>query len=46
MSTSNKEDAKKNWNVKVQAIPLVVGSLGAISKYFGKRLQDSGSQHK
>ena len=27
------------WNVKVKIIPLVVGSLGAIPKQFGKRLK-------
>ena len=29
----------KIWNVKVKIIPLVVGSLGAIAKQFGKRLK-------
>ena len=27
------------WNVKMKIIPLVVGSLGAIPKQFGKRLK-------
>ena len=30
------------WNVKVKIIPLVVGSLGAIPKQFGNRLQQIG----
>ena len=29
-------ELQKIWNVKVKIIPLVVGSLGAISKQFGK----------
>ena len=30
------------WNVKVKIIPLVVGSLGAIPKQFGNRLEQIG----
>ena len=32
-------ELQKIWNVKVMIIPLVVGSLGAISKQFGNRLK-------
>ena len=35
-------DLQKIWNVKVKIIPLVVGSLGAISKQFGNRLKKTG----
>ena len=31
-------ELQKIWNVKVKIIPLVVGSLGAIPKQFGNRL--------
>ena len=30
-------ELRKIWNVKVKIIPLVVGSLGVISKQFGNR---------
>ena len=35
---------QKIWNVKVEIVPLVVGSLGAIqfAKQFGKRLKQIG----
>ena len=33
------KELKKIWNVKVKIIPLVVGSLGAITKQFGNRLK-------
>ena len=32
----------KIWNVKVNIIPLVIGSLGAIPKQFGNRLKQIG----
>ena len=32
-------ELQKIWNVKVEIIPLVVGSLGAIPKQFGNRLK-------
>ena len=35
-------ELQKRWNVKVKIIPLVVGSLGAISKQFGNRLKQIG----
>ena len=35
-------ELQKIWNVKVKIIPLVVGSLGAIPKKFGKRLKQIG----
>ena len=35
-------ELQKLWNVKVQIIPLVVGSLGAIPKQFGNRLKQIG----
>ena len=35
-------ELQKIWNVKVKIIPLVVGSLGAIPKQFGKRLKQIG----
>ena len=35
-------ELQKIWNVKVKIIPLVVGSLGAISKQFGNRLKHIG----
>ena len=35
-------ELQKIWNVKVKIIPLVVGSLGAISKQFGNRLKEIG----
>ena len=35
-------ELQKIWNVKVKIIPLVVGSLGAISKQFGNRLKQIG----
>ena len=35
-------ELQKRWNVKVKIIPLVVGSLGAILKQFGKRLKQTG----
>ena len=33
-------ELQKIWNVRVKIIPLVVGSLGAIRKQFGKRLKE------
>ena len=33
---------QKIWNVKVKITPLVVGSLGAITKQFGNRLKQIG----
>ena len=35
-------ELQKIWNVKVKIIPLIVGSLGAILKQFGKRLKQIG----
>ena len=35
-------ELQKIWNVKEKIIPLVVGSLGAISKQFGNRLKQIG----
>ena len=35
-------ELQKIWNVKVNIIPLVVGSLGAIPKQFGNRLKQTG----
>ena len=35
-------ELQKIWNVKLKIIPLVVGSLGAISKMFGNRLKQIG----
>ena len=35
-------ELQKIWNVEVKIIPLVVGSLGAISKQFGNRLKRIG----
>ena len=35
-------ELQKIWNVKVNIIPLVVGSLGAITKQFGNRLKQVG----
>ena len=35
-------DLKKIWNIKVEIIPLVVGSLCAIPKQFGNRLKQIG----
>ena len=35
-------ELQKIWNVKVKIIPLVVGSLGAIPKQFGNRLDQIG----
>ena len=32
-------ELQKIWNVKVNIVPLVVGSLGAIPKQFGNRLK-------
>ena len=37
-----RELQRKIWNVEVKIIPLVVGSLGAISKQFGNRLKRIG----
>ena len=33
---------QKIWNVKVNIIPLIAGSLGAISQQFGNRLKQIG----
>ena len=33
---------EKIWNGRVEIIPLVVGSVGAISKQFGNRLKEIG----
>ena len=35
-------ELQKIWDVKMKIIPLVVGSLGAIPKQFGKRLKQIG----
>ena len=35
-------ELQRIWNVKVNIIPLVVGSLGAIPKQFGNRLKPIG----
>ena len=35
-------ELQKIWSVKIKIIPLVVGSLGAISKHFGNRLIQIG----
>ena len=35
-------ELQKIWNVKMNIIPLVVGSLGAIPKQFGNRLKEIG----
>ena len=35
-------ELQKIWNVKVEIIPLFVGSLGAIPKQFGNRLKQIG----
>ena len=35
-------ELQKIWNLKMKIIPLVVGSLGAISKQFGNRLKQIG----
>ena len=35
-------ELQKVWNVKVNFIPLVVGSLGAILKQLGNRLKQIG----
>ena len=37
-----RRELQKIWNVKVKIVPLVVGSLGAISKQFGNRLKHIG----
>ena len=37
-----RREIQKIWNVKVKIIPLVVGSLGAILKQFGNRLNQIG----
>ena len=36
------KELQKIWNVKVKIIPLVVSSLGAVPKQFGKRLKQIG----
>ena len=36
------KELHKLWHVKVKIIPLVIGSLGAISKQFGARLKQIG----
>ena len=41
-----RRELQKIWNVKVKIIPLVVGSLGAIPKQFGNRLNRLVSQQK
>ena len=35
-------ELQKIWNVKLKIIPLVVGSLGAITKQVGNRLKQIG----
>ena len=35
-------ELQKIWNVKVKIIPLLVGTLGALSKQFGNRLKQIG----
>ena len=37
-----RRELQKIWNVEVKIVPLVVGSLGAILKQFGKRLKQIG----
>ena len=37
-----RRELQKIWNVRVKIISLVVGSLGAIPKQFGKRLKETG----
>ena len=37
-----RRELQKIWNVKVKIIPLVVGSLGALTKQFGNRLKQIG----
>ena len=36
------KELQKKWDVKVNIIPLVVGSLGGIPKQFGNRLKQIG----
>ena len=37
-----RRELQKIWNLRVKIIPLVVGSLNAIPKQFGKRLKETG----
>ena len=37
-----RREVQKIWNVKMEIIPLVVGSLGATPNYFGNRLKRIG----
>ena len=37
-----RRELHKIWNVMLKIIPLVAGSLGAIHKYFGNRLKETG----
>ena len=37
-----RRELQKIWNVNMKIIPLVVRSLGAISKQFGNRLKETG----
>ena len=37
-----RRELQKIWNMRVNIIPLVVGSLGAIPKQFGNRLKENG----
>ena len=41
-----RRELQKIWNMKVKIIPLVAGSLGAISKQFGNTLKKLVSQQK
>ena len=42
LQKSYSRELQKIWNVKVKIIPLVVGSLRAIAKQFGNRLEQIG----
>ena len=37
-----KRELQKKWNVEVKIIPLFVGSVGAIPKQFGNKLNQIG----
>ena len=37
-----RRELQKIWNMRLNIIPLVVGSLGAIPKQFGNRLKENG----
>ena len=42
LQKSYSSELQKIWNVEVKIIPLVVGSLRAIAKQFGNRLEQIG----